>query len=49
MTNIKRTLWFYLALMVLIIVVGMVMGAPFTLRLLVEAFALSLIALGLNI
>lgn len=46
---IARTVWFYVALMVLIVLVGMVMGAPFTLRLLVEAFALSLIALGLNI
>ena len=46
---IRRTVYFYLALLVLFVVVGMVMGAPFTLRLLVEAFALSLIALGLNI
>ncbi len=46
---IARTVYFYIALLALFIVVGMVMGAPFTLRLLVEAFALSLIALGLNI
>lgn len=46
---IARAIYFYIALLALFIVVGVVMGAPFTLRLLVEAFALSLIALGLNI
>ncbi len=46
---IKRSLMLYGFLTVLIIVVSMVMGAPFTLRMLVEALALSLVALGLNI
>ncbi len=46
---IRRSLILYAGLVVLIIFVAMVMGSAFTLRLLVEAFALSLIALGLNI
>ncbi len=46
---IRRALSLYLGLFVLILVVGTFMGAPFTVRLCVEAAAYSLIALGLNI
>jgi len=46
---IRRSIFLFGSLTILIIIVGMVMGAPFTLRMLVEALALSLIALGLNI
>ncbi len=46
---IKRAIILYLSLFVLIIIVGLFMGAPFTVRLCVEAAAYSLIALGLNI
>ncbi len=46
---IGRALFLYLTLFVLILVVGTIMGAPFTVRLVVEAGAYSLIALGLNI
>ncbi len=46
---IKRAIILYSLLFVLIIGVGLVMGAPFTTRLMVEAAAYSLIALGLNI
>jgi len=46
---IRRSVMLYVFLSIMIIVVAMVMGAPFTLRMLVEALALSLVALGLNI
>lgn len=46
---IRRTLLLYAALLALIVGVGLVMGAPFTVRLCVEAAAFALIALGLNI
>ncbi len=46
---IRRSIILFLALFALIIVVGIVMGTPFTVRLVVEAAAYSLIALGLNI
>lgn len=46
---IKRVLTLYLGLLVLMLVVGLIMGAPFTVRLCVEAAAYALIALGLNI
>jgi branched-chain amino acid transport system permease protein len=46
---IRRAILLYVALLVLIVGVGMVMGAPFTVRLCVEAAAFALIALGLNI
>lgn len=46
---IRRAVFLYLALLVLIIGVGTVMGLPFTVRLCVEAAAYALIALGLNI
>jgi branched-chain amino acid transport system permease protein len=46
---IRRGLFLYGGLFVLIVLVGLVMGAPFTVRLCVEAAAFSLIALGLNI
>src|SRR5690554_749047 len=39
----------FTALVLLIIGVGMWTGAPFTVRLMVEAFAFALIAMGLNI
>lgn len=44
-----RYLGLFSGLFVLILAVGMMMGAPFTVRLMVEAFAFALIALGLNI
>lgn len=44
-----RSLALFAGLFVLIIGVGLVMGAPFTVRLCVEAMAYALIALGLNI
>lgn len=46
---IKRVVTLYLGLLVLMLVVGLIMGAPFTVRLCVEAAAYALIALGLNI
>ncbi len=46
---VKKALFLYGALFILIIGVGIVMGAPFGVRLMVEALAYSLIALGLNI
>ncbi len=46
---VKRAVFLYSALFILIIGVGLVLGAPFTVRLCVEAAAYSLIALGLNI
>ncbi len=46
---IRRAALLYFGLAGLIILVALVMGAPFTVRLSVEALALSLIALGLNI
>ncbi len=46
---IRRAVLLYLALFVLILVVGIFMGMPFTVRLSVEAAAFALIALGLNI
>jgi branched-chain amino acid transport system permease protein len=46
---IKRALLLYAALVVLIILVGLAMGIPYTTRMLVEAAAYALIALGLNI
>ena len=49
MSSIRRASYLYLSLFALIIGVGLVMGAPFTVRLCVEAAAYSLIALGLNI
>jgi len=45
----RRAVLLYLGLFVLVLAVGLVMGAPFTVRLLVEAMAYALIALGLNI
>ncbi|MCD7061339.1 branched-chain amino acid ABC transporter permease [Pelagibacterium xiamenense] len=45
----QRYLVAFGGLFVLIIGVGMLMGAPFTVRLMVEAFAFALIAMGLNI
>ncbi len=45
----RRAVLFYVALFALIIGVGVIMGAPFTVRLCVEAAAFALIALGLNI
>ena len=45
----RRALLFYVALVVLIIAVAIGSGVPYTTRLLVEAAAYSLIALGLNI
>ncbi len=44
-----RYIGLFSALFALIVVVGLVMGAPFTVRLMVEAFAFALIAMGLNI
>ena len=49
MSSLRRASYLYFSLFVLIIGVGLVMGAPFTTRLIVEAAAYSLIALGLNI
>ena len=46
---VRRAVFLYAGLFVLIIGVGVVLGAPFTVRLCVEAAAYSLIALGLNI
>ena len=46
---ISRTLFFYIGWVALIVVVGLFMGLPFTVRLCVEAMAYGLIALGLNI
>ncbi|HHG88868.1 MAG TPA: branched-chain amino acid ABC transporter permease [Devosia sp.] len=46
---IARAVSLYLGLFVLILVVGVFTGAPFTVRLCVEAAAYALIALGLNI
>ena len=45
----RRAALFYVGLFALIVAVGLATGAPFTLRLLVEAAAYALIALGLNI
>ncbi|WP_404401574.1 branched-chain amino acid ABC transporter permease [Pelagibacterium halotolerans] len=45
----KRYIVAFVGLFVLILGVGMLMGAPFTVRLMVEAFAFALIAMGLNI
>lgn len=45
----RRGLFFSLAVFVLIVAVQLLMGTAFTLRLLVEAVAYALIALGLNI
>ncbi|WP_116652669.1 branched-chain amino acid ABC transporter permease [Pelagibacterium sediminicola] len=44
-----RYVGLFSGLFVLIVVVGLFMGAPFTVRLMVEAFAFALIAMGLNI
>lgn len=44
-----RYIGLFSALFVLIVCVGLFMGTPFTVRLLVEAFAYALIAMGLNI
>lgn len=44
-----RYLGLFAALFALIVGVGLFMGTPFTVRLLVEAFAFALIAMGLNI
>ena len=49
MSSLRRASYLYFSLFILIIGVGLVMGAPFTTRLIVEAAAYSLIALGLNI
>ena len=46
---IRRALYFYAGWVGLIVVVGLIMGLPFTVRLCVEAMAYGLIALGLNI
>jgi len=46
---IRRAVFLYAGLLVLILGVGVAMGAPFTVRLCVEAAAYALIALGLNI
>ncbi len=46
---IRRSLTLFAGLFVLILVIGWLMGIPFTSSRLVEAVALSLIALGLNI
>jgi branched-chain amino acid transport system permease protein len=46
---IRRAAVLYVGLFALIVAVGFAMGAPFTVRLLVEAAAYALIALGLNI
>ena len=44
-----RYIALFAALFALIVGVGVMMGAPFTVRLIVEAFAFALIAMGLNI
>lgn len=44
-----RYIGLFAALFALIVFVGVMMGAPFTVRLMVEAFAFALIAMGLNI
>lgn len=44
-----RYVGLFSGLFVLILVVGLFMGSPFTVRLMVEAFAFALIAMGLNI
>lgn len=49
MSLVQRGSLLFVSLFGLVILVGLVMGAPFTVRLCVEAFALALIALGLNI
>jgi branched-chain amino acid transport system permease protein len=46
---IRRGLFMFAGIFALIIVVAVAMGIPFTTRLMVEAFAYALIALGLNI
>lgn len=46
---IQRTVFLYAGLLALILVAGLFMGMPFTVRLCVEAAAYALIALGLNI
>jgi len=46
---IRRSILFYSAFFVIVLIVGLFMGSPFTVRLLVEASAFALIALGLNI
>jgi len=46
---IRRALILYLALFLVFVVVGFVMGSAYTTRMLVEAAAYALIALGLNI
>ena len=45
----RRPVLLFFAIFVLVVGVGLVMGVPFTTRLLVEAMAYALIALGLNI
>jgi branched-chain amino acid transport system permease protein len=45
----KRYVALFSGLFVLIVVIGLFMGSPFTVRLMVEAFAFALIAMGLNI
>ena len=44
-----RYIGLFAALFALIVFVGVMMGTPFTVRLMVEAFAFALIAMGLNI
>src|SRR2546426_8115532 len=46
---IRRAVALYAGLIVLIVLVGLMSGVPYTTRLLVEAAAYALIALGLNI
>ena len=46
---IQRSLGLFAGLFVLILLVSVMMGVPFTTRLMVESFAYALIALGLNI
>ncbi|HEY8594481.1 MAG TPA: branched-chain amino acid ABC transporter permease [Devosiaceae bacterium] len=46
---IARALWFYVGLFVLIAVVTLALGVPYSTRMLVESAAYALIALGLNI
>lgn len=46
---IRRALFLYAMLFGLILLVGLFMGTPFTVRLMVEAAAYALVALGLNI
>lgn len=46
---IRRSVLLFAGLFVLILIVGLLMGTPFTVRLMVEAAAYALITLGLNI